>query len=310
MYVPSAHPEDTPGVGLSNRPLEEHLISPGGGSGMMPASVHSGEPYSRSPRPQSLGTIFGEMNVNEPSVPAPSGSLLLGRLEETMFPLLGWGEVPNRVSMLLDSMKYLHVQVGKCLYQFDSPTREDVLRNLRAHVLPPLAGAIPPGTVCLFNMITELDQLYALVAKESEEHNLPNTKLGQRLITWLNRYLADSSCTPSEAKPQKNNIIIHVLLKWRPPAWVTSHGKNKHEGYKKAYQAAQKSTRAQCKVTPLPLSSITEVQQPPAVSSSSSVLEVSQPPATSLSAPVMTCPCTFGVMTTSQCILPPPPCHP
>ena len=208
--------------------------------------------------------------------------------------------------MLLDSTKYLHIQVSKCLYQFNSPTREDVLRNLRARVPPPLTGAIPPGAVRLFNTISELDQLYALVAKESEEHDLPNTKLGQRLVAWLNRYLVDLSCTPLEAKPQKNNIIIHVLSKWRPPAWVMSCGKNKREGYKKAYQAAQESTHVQCKVPPLPLSSVTEAQQPPATLSLSSVLEVLQPPSASSSAPVMTHPRTFGVMTTSRRILPPP----
>ncbi|KIM63295.1 hypothetical protein SCLCIDRAFT_24430 [Scleroderma citrinum Foug A] len=86
---------DAPGAGPSSRPLEEHLISPGGGS-------------------RSLGTIFGKMNINEPTVPTPSGSSLAGRLEEveeTMFPLLRWGEVPNRVSVLLDGTRYLHVQV-------------------------------------------------------------------------------------------------------------------------------------------------------------------------------------------------------
>ena len=99
MYIPPAHPDDTPGAGPSSQPLEERLVSPGGGSRRTPASVHSGEPHSRSPRlwsrPQSLGTIFGDMNVDEPSVPALSGSLLAGRLKETMFPLLGQGEVPN-----------------------------------------------------------------------------------------------------------------------------------------------------------------------------------------------------------------------
>ena len=98
-----------------------------------------------------------------------------------------------------------------------------------------------------------------------------------------------------------------MLLKWRPSAWVTSYGKNKHDGYKKAYQAAQESTHVQCKVPPVPSSSITEAQQPPATSSLSSVLEVSQPPAASSSAPVMTHPHTFGVMTTSRHILPHPP---
>ena len=98
MYIPSACPEEAPGVGPSSRPLEEHLISPGGGSGAPPASTYSGEPCSHSSCPQSLGTIFGEMNVNEPTTPPPSGSSLAGQLkevEETMFPLLGQGEVPN-----------------------------------------------------------------------------------------------------------------------------------------------------------------------------------------------------------------------
>ncbi|KIM67439.1 hypothetical protein SCLCIDRAFT_20958 [Scleroderma citrinum Foug A] len=277
MYIPSAHPEDTPGN----------------------ASFLQGE--------ESLGTIFGEMNIDEPSAPALSGSSLSGRLEETMFPLLRQGEVPNRVSMLLDSMKYLHVQVGKCLYQFKGSAREDILRNLRVRVPPPLAATIPPGTVRLFNTIAELDKLYALVARESEEHDSPNTKLGQRLVARLNRYLGDSSHTP-EVKPRKNSVIIHTLLKWRPPAWVTSRGKNKCNGYKKAYQAAWKSTCAQCEALPLPSSSIPEGQQP-AAASLFSVLEASQPPAASSSsapAPVMTRRCTFGVMSTSrQPILPP-----
>ena len=72
MYIPSAHPEDTPGAGPSNQPLEECLVSSGGGSSVTPASVHSREPCSRSPRPQSPGTIFGKMNINEPPAPAPS----------------------------------------------------------------------------------------------------------------------------------------------------------------------------------------------------------------------------------------------
>ena len=98
MYIPSACPEDAPGVGPSSQPLEECLISPGGGSGVPPASSHSGEPRSRSSHPQSPVTIFSEMNVDELTAPAPSGSSLAGRLnevEETMFPLLEWGEVPN-----------------------------------------------------------------------------------------------------------------------------------------------------------------------------------------------------------------------
>ncbi|KIM57916.1 hypothetical protein SCLCIDRAFT_28442, partial [Scleroderma citrinum Foug A] len=215
--------------------------------------------------------------------------------------------VPNRVSVLLDGTKYLHVQVGKCLYQFEGSAREDVLRNLRVRVPPPLTAAIPPGAVRLFNTIAELDKLYALVARESEEHNSPNTKLGQRLVAWLNRYLGDSSRTP-EAKPQKNSIIIHALSKWRPPAWVTSCGKNKRDGYKKAYQAARESTCAQREAPPPPLSSVPEAQQP-AAASLFSVLEASRPPAASSSsapAPATTRRRTFGVMSTSRWpILPP-----
>ncbi|KIM50500.1 hypothetical protein SCLCIDRAFT_34227, partial [Scleroderma citrinum Foug A] len=224
------------------------------------------------------------MNVNEPSVPALSGSSLSGRLEETM----------------LD-------RVGKCLYKFKGSARKDILRNLKVHVPPPLAATIPPGTVRLFNTIAELDKLYALVARESEEHDSPNTKLGQRLVAWLNRYLGDSSRT-LEVKPRKNSIIIHALSKWRPPAWVMSHGKNKCNGYKKAYQAARESTCAQREAPPLPLSSIPEVQQPTAASSFS-ILEASRPPAASLSsapAPAMTHRCTFGVMSTSRWPIPPP----
>ena len=146
-------------------------------------------------------------------MPAPSGSLLTGRLKEMMVPLLGRGEVPNRVSVLLDGKQYLHIQVGEWLYQFDGPAREDVLRNLRARIPPPLTGTIPPGAVRLFNMIAKLDRLYALVARESEEHNLPNTKLGQRLVTWLNRYLADSSRTSEvrrpKAEPRTNHHTRH-----------------------------------------------------------------------------------------------------
>ena len=224
-----------------------------------------------------------------------------------MFPLLRWGEVPNRVSVLLNGMKYLHVQVSKCLYQFEGSAREDVLRNLRVCVPPPLTAAIPPGTVRLFNMIAELDKLYALVARESEEHDLPNTKLGQRLMAWLNRYLGDSSCTP-EGKPRKNSVIIHALSKWRPPAWVMSHRKNKCDGYKKAYQAVWESTCAQHEAPPPPSSSIPEVQQP-AAASSFSVLEASWPPAASSSsapAPATTHCCTFRVMSTSRQLIPPP----
>jgi len=42
MYIPSARPEDPTGASPSSRPLEEHFVSPGGGSGVTPAS-YSGE---------------------------------------------------------------------------------------------------------------------------------------------------------------------------------------------------------------------------------------------------------------------------
>ena len=309
MYIPSARPEDAPGVGPSSQPLEECLVSPGGGSGVPPASSHSGEPRSHSSRPQSLGTIFGEMNINELTAPAPSGSSLAGRLDEvkeTMFPLLGWGEVPNRVSILLDGKKYLHLQVGEHLYQFEELAREAVLRNIGARVPPPLAGAIPPGTVRLFNTMDELDKLYARVAQESDERDSPNTRMGQRLVAWLNRYLGETDRT-TRAKHSKNCIISHMLTKWRPPAWVMSHGKNKREEYRKAHQAACDGTRTRCGAPPPPSSSVPEAQQPPATSVSSSVLEALQPPAASLltTAPVMVHPRLFRAMTTSQQELPP-----
>jgi len=146
MYIPSARPEDPTGAGPSSRPLEERLVSPGGGSGVTPASYsgeHRSRSRSRSPgrtcfRPNSPGTIFGAMDVDAAEPPRSS---LAGRLEnpeETMFPLLGRGEIPNRVNVLLDGTKYLHVQFNDCLYQFEDPHRENVLRNIRRGIAPPL----------------------------------------------------------------------------------------------------------------------------------------------------------------------------
>ena len=242
-------------------------------------------------------------------MPPPSGSSLAGRLkevEETMFPLLGWGEVPNRVSVLLDGTRYLHVQVGNSLYQFEGPARESIVCNIDAHVPPPLVGTNPPGAVRLFNMVDKLNKLYAQVAQESDEHDSPNTRMGQRLIAWLNRYLGDMDHT-MRAKPSKNHIISHTLTKWRPPAWVTSCSKNKHKEYRKAHQAACDGMRAQCGAPPLPLSFVPKAQQPPATSVSSSILEVPQPPAASslTTAPATARPRLFGVMTTSRQELPP-----
>jgi len=200
MYIPSARPEDPTGAGPSSLPLEERLVSPGGGSGVTPASYsgeHCSRSQSRSPectcfRPNSPGTIFGAMDVD---VAEPSRSSLAGRLEnpeETMFPLLGQGEIPNRVNVLLDGTKYLHIQFNDCLYQFKDPHRENILRNIRHGIAPPITGAIWPGAVRLLNTTTELDEFYTQVAKELEESDLPNTKFGQKFIAWLNRYMVDT----------------------------------------------------------------------------------------------------------------------
>ena len=223
-----------------------------------------------------------------------------------MFPLLGQGEVPNRVSILLDGKKYLHLQVGEHLYQFEELAREAVLRNISAHIPPPLAGAIPPGTVHLFNTMDKLDKLYAWVAQESDEHDSPNTRMGQRLVAWLNRYLGDTDRT-TRAKPSKNRVVSHALTKWRPPAWVTSRSKNKCEEYRKVHQAAHDGTRTQYGAPPPPSSFVPEAQQPPAASVSSSDLEAPQPLAASslTTAPVTVRPRLFGVMTTSRQELPP-----
>ena len=223
-----------------------------------------------------------------------------------MFPLLGQGEVPNQVSVLLDGTRYLHVQVGNSLYQFEGPARESVVCNIDARVPPPLMGANPLGAVFLFNTVDELNELYTWVAQESDERYSPNTRMGRRLIAWLNRHLGDMDCM-MRAKPSKNCIISHMLTKWRPSAWVTSHGKNKREEYRKAHQAACDGTHVQCGAPPPPSSFVPEAQQPPAASVSSSVLEVLQPPAASSSttAPTMACPQLFRVMTTSWRELPP-----
>ena len=152
----------------------------------------------------------------------------------------------------------------------------------------------------------KLDKLYTWVAQESDERDSPNTRMGQRLMAWLNRYLGDMDHM-MRAKPSKNRIISHALTKWRPPAWVTSRGKNKREEYRKAHQAARDGTCTQYGAPPPPSSFVPEAQQPPATSVSSSILEVPQPPAASLSttAPVTVRPQLFGVMMTSRQELPP-----
>ena len=215
MYIPSAHPEDTPGAGPSSQPLEECLVPPRGGSGVMPASAHligehCSHSRSRSPVrscfcPGSLGTIFGDMVVNFAQQSESSRPSLAGRFEEpeeTMFPLLGRGEVPNCVQVLLDGKKFLHIQFNDCVYQFEEPHRRDVLRNINRGIAPPITGAIWPGAVPLLNTKAKLDRLYALVAQESDEQNLPNTRLGQKFVAWLNRYMGDTDCVMGKSPPK------------------------------------------------------------------------------------------------------------
>jgi len=140
-------------------------------------------------------------------------SLLEGQLknpEETMFPLLGRGEIPNQVNMLLDSTKYLHIQFNDCLYQFEDPHRENVLRNIHCGIAPPITSAIWPGAVHLLNTTTELDEFYTQVLKESEESDSPNTRFGQKFIAWLNRYMADTD-HHTRAKPLKNSVMSHAF---------------------------------------------------------------------------------------------------
>ena len=78
-----------------------------------------------------------------------------------MFPLLGWGEIPNQVNVLLDGTKYLHIQFNDCLYQFKDPHRENILRNICHGIATPITGAIWPGAVHLLNTTTELNEFYA-----------------------------------------------------------------------------------------------------------------------------------------------------
>src|SRR5437879_4613892 len=101
-------------------------------------------------------------------------------------------------------------------------------RNIRHGVPPPLSGAMYPGAVRLYNMITELTELYARVATKTEERYSPNTRMGQRLMTWLNRYQVDRD-RKTKGKPPKNKVVSFALAKWRPPAWVSARGKSKHE---------------------------------------------------------------------------------
>ncbi|KIM50735.1 hypothetical protein SCLCIDRAFT_34032 [Scleroderma citrinum Foug A] len=233
----------------------------------------------------------------------PSRPSLAGRLEEpkeTMFPLLGRGEVPNHVQVLLDGKKFLHIQFNDCVYQFEEPHRRDILRNINRGITPPITGAIWPGAVPLLNTKAELDRLYALVAQELDEQNSPNTRLGQKFVAWLNRYMGDVDCVMGK-KPPKTDVIIHALKKWRPPVWASARGKSKHNGYKQAHRAQRDQLDGS---TSQPPASIPETTQPPAASMHHlPTPEAVQPPATSSSfAPAHATASTrmFGVVSTSR----------
>jgi len=217
-------------------------------------------------------------------VAEPPRSSLAGRLEnpeETMFPLLGQGEIPNRVNVLLDGTKYLHVQFNDCLYQFEDPHRENILRNIHRGIAPLITGAIWPGAVRLLNTTTELDKFYARVVKESEESNLPNTRFGQKFIAWLNQYMADTDCH-TRVKPLKNSVMSHAFKHWHPPTWASARGKSKHEGYKQAKWAERGNGHTEgeqpSEATSQPPPPAPKVAQP-------SIASLSLPPATEAAQP-------------------------
>jgi len=226
-----------------------------------------------------------------------------------MFPLLGWGEIPNRVNVLLDGTKYLHIQFNDCLYQFEDPHRENILRNIRHGIAPLITGAIWPGAVCLLNTTTELNEFYARVAKESEESDSPNTKFGQKFIAWLNRYMADTDHR-TRAKPLKNSMMSHAFKHWHPPAWA-ERGNGHTEGEQPSEATSQPPPPAPEAAPPSTASSslppATEVAQPATSSSLPRAPEVARPPAALLSsalAPAKARTRSFGVMSSSQQSLP------
>ncbi|KAI6018182.1 hypothetical protein BKA83DRAFT_4496539 [Pisolithus microcarpus] len=147
-----------------------------------------------------------------------------------MFPI-GQGERPHQALVLLNGKRFLHVRVQQNLYQFEAPLRDDVERAISAGYAPAMFGAIPPGTVHLLNTTREIDDVYARAAEENDEGRAPNARAAQRLITWINRYLADVDRYTGR-KPAKNPVAAYALSQWHPPAWMAVKGKSKHENYK------------------------------------------------------------------------------
>ena len=111
---------------------------------------------------------------------------------------------------------HLIILGGGSTAEFEELTREAILRNIGARVPPPLAGAIPPGAVCLFNTMDKLDKLYTWVIQELDKCDSPNTRMGQRLVAWLNRYLGDMDHT-MRAKPSKKSHHISCTDKMEAP---------------------------------------------------------------------------------------------
>ncbi|KIK15844.1 hypothetical protein PISMIDRAFT_16233 [Pisolithus microcarpus 441] len=147
-----------------------------------------------------------------------------------MFPV-SQGERPHQAFVLLNGKKYLHVQVQQNLYQFEAPLRNDVERAISAGYAPALFGAVPPGVAHLLNTPHKIDEVYARTAREDDEGRMHNAKAAQRLITWINRYLADIDWH-TRKKPAKNPVAAYALLQWHPPTWMAAKGKSKHKNYK------------------------------------------------------------------------------
>ena len=108
-------------------------------------------------------------------------------------------------------------------------------------------------------------------------------------------------------KPPKTDVIIHVLKKWRPPAWASAHGKSKCDRYKQVHRAQRDQLD---RSTSQPPASIPETAQPPAASTHHPPTpEAVQPPATSSSfapTPAMASTCMFSVVLTSREPMPAP----
>ncbi|KAL4075115.1 hypothetical protein V8B97DRAFT_2022173 [Scleroderma yunnanense] len=176
MNAPLAHPINTPGAGSSLWPLQDCLLSSGGGSGESHSHSHS------SPQETLLNPNLMQVNIIEPH------------------PELHPRPIPNPLE-------------GSNVYQFENPCREDVLRNIRLGIAPPVHGAIPPGAMCLINTLPKFKELYDLVKKKVElndENSFSHMRRGQKLIAWLNRYMADTD-HQTGAKLFKNPIILYAL---------------------------------------------------------------------------------------------------